>query len=296
LPERPEACATAGEVAGRLELIRIDLFLDNGIGDPTSGDEAKMLNVPAQRMTRRRVRTYFPPRLLLMLAVLGLLAQTGCPFGKPKAPAAPKAPAPPIRVAFLPLNVPQGDGNLHWIAVAAAVASLEIAMTAPDIEPVPLWESMPAALQSLGNSRTVTEDIARTTAARLSAKWSTEGDIRSTKNTTLMRLDFIPSNPNQVPFRYEGPFLPDKMGTNLQEAYTQFLRYLIARPLQTDKKQTGDGARLKSLAQAVDAEYGWYSLSPKPGGALPLVEELARTKPGLAKLLFSPTLYPVLAK
>ncbi len=47
---------------------------------------------------------------------------------------------------------------------------------------------------------------------------------------------------------------------------------------------------------APEKKVGKITGAPKPGGAAKLVEELARTNPALAKMLFSPTLYPALAK
>jgi hypothetical protein len=265
------------------------------IFNPTPGERAKMHIFPVLRMLRNCMRTTPSSRVLISLALLGLFLQPGCLFRKHKAPEAPKLPAP-SRVAFLPLNVPQGIEDLHWIAVAAAVVNANVALAAPDIEPVPLWESIPAALQSLGVSRTVTTDIAELTASRLSARWATEGEIKSDKSTVTIRLDFIPSQAGSVPFRYEKPISPDRLEVNVETAYGQFLRYLIVRSLQVDKIKHFDAKSLKAIALAVDVEYGWFATNAKPGAAGAIVDDLARSNKDLARVLFSPTLYPVLAK
>jgi hypothetical protein len=234
-------------------------------------------------------------RIVLLVGLSVLLIQPGCLFRKRAAPAAPQLPAP-IRVAFLPLNVPQGTPDLHWIAVAAAIVAADTALAAPDLEPAPLWESIPAALQSLGNSRTVAREVSEMTGARLSAKWTTEGEVRSEKDGTIIRLDFTPSNPSIIPFRYEKPLVLDRIGIQFCDAFDQFLRHLIVRPIQQDKIAAWDLKRLRAIAEAVDLEYGWFTTSAKPGAAGEVVEDLARTDLPLAKLLFSATLYPALAK
>jgi hypothetical protein len=229
-------------------------------------------------------------RIVLLVGLSVLLIQLGCLFRKRTAPAAPQLPAP-IRVSFLPLNVPQNTPDLHWIAVAA-----DTALAAPDLEPAPLWESIPAALQSLGNSRTVAREVSEMTGARLSAKWTTKGEVRSEKDGTIIRLDFTPSNPSIIPFRYERPLVLDRIGIQFLDAFDQFLHYLIVRPIQQDKIAAWDPKRLRAIAEAVDLEYGWFTTSAKPGAAGAVVDDLARTDLPLAKLLFSATLYPALAK
>jgi len=255
-----------------------------------------MHNFSMAGMARAGGRIHFLHRIAVLPALMALLAQAGCLFHSHRAPSTARAPALPVRIAFLPLNVPQGNADLRWIAVAAAVMGADMALAAPDLEPAPLWESMPAAIQSLGDSRAVTAEIAELTAARLSARWLAGGEVRKAGNMVTIRLDFIPSRSSLLPFRYEKPILADKMGAHIKDAFGQFLRFLMAGKLQQDKGHPMDSRKLKSIADAVDAEYGWYSPARKPGGAGAVVEDLVRSDPALARLLFSPTLYPVLAK
>ncbi len=235
-----------------------------------------------------------PRCLLIALALSGLLLEPGCIFKKNKPPAAPVVPAA-VRVALLPMNVPDGSAELHWIALAAMAQLMETALAAPDLELVPVWESIPAAIQSLGNSRTVTTDVAELVATRLSARWSTEGEITKTGKAFTWRVDFIPAKPSLVPFRYEKPSTPEALALQTQEALDQFLRYLIVRPLPASKAQPMDAKKLREIADALNTEYGWFGTT-RPGANGKVVEDLARSKPALARLLFSPTLYPVLAK
>jgi hypothetical protein len=263
------------------------------------GDNAIMhiFAIDPARAKRAKTRLFIPRRGWCALALVVLLVQPGCLFRifhKKKPPAAPAIPAP-VRVALLPLNIPQGDTELTWFSFATTAVIADVALAAPDVELVPIWESIPAALQSLGNSRTVTTDIAELVATRLSARWATEGDIIKSAKGLTVRVDFIPSRPNLVPFRYEKAFEPEELPDRFQEAMDQFLRYLIVRPLDLEKLEPMDPKMLREIAGALDAEYGWFGPA-KPGSSGKVVEELARTRPALAKLLFSPTLYPILAK
>ncbi len=248
----------------------------------------------SDRMLPSIVRMRIPRRLLIALALSGLLFEPGCIFRKHKPPAAPAIPAP-VRVALLPMNVPDGTAELHWVSLATMAMMVEVALAAPDLELVPVWESVPAALQSLGNSRTVTTDIAELVAVRLSARWSSQGEIIKVGKTFTWRVDFIPAKPSLVPFRYEKPSTVEALSAQTQEAFDQLLRYLIVRPLEVSKLQPLDAKKLREIADALDAEYGWFGAA-KPGTSGKVVEDLARSKPALARLLFSPTLYPVLAK
>jgi len=243
---------------------------------------------------RKRTRSHTPSLVLISLALAGLLFQPGCLFRKHTPPSAPTLPAP-VRIALLPLNVPQGNTDLRWVSLASAVLEAQTAMAAPDLDPAPLWESMPAVLQSLGTSRTVTSDIAELTAARLTARWSIAGDLKPAGNGISMLMDFIPARTTLVPFRYEQTGGMDALEPRFQEAFDQFLRYLIVRPISLDKLKPLDAKKLKEIAEALDVEYGWF-VPAKPGQAGKLVEDLVHTDPGLARLLFSPTLYPGVGK
>jgi hypothetical protein len=233
-------------------------------------------------------------RCVLALAVAGLLLQPGCLFRKNKAPSAPTIPAP-VRIVLLPMNVPPDKEDLRWLSFATEVRMMEAATAVPDLELVPLWESLPASLQTLGVSRTTTEEVSNFIAARLSARWATDGRIIPAKEEYTFRIDFVPARPSQVPFRFEKISSIESMDSQFREAFEQLARYLNVRPPEEAKAPLLDLKKLREIAQAIDVEYGWFS-EAKPGSAGALVGELAARNRNLARLLFSPTLYPVLEK
>jgi hypothetical protein len=79
------------------------------------------------------------------------------------------------------------------------------------------------------------------------------------------------------------------------EAVRQFLRYQAARPVLMKKTRETGVESLKELAEALDREYGWFK-EAEPGKAQEVVARLARTDMRLARLLFNPGVYPVLAE
>ena len=232
--------------------------------------------------------------MLILVCLAGLLLQPGCLFKK-RAPAAPPTTPAPVRILVLPVNAPLDNAGLQMTGISAAVQMLEIALAAPDLEPVPLWESIPAALQSLGTSRTVTDDIAEFTATRLAARWGIKGDFLTTGSVPTLRLDFIPARPSLVPFRYEKQAGEGDIQARITECYDQFLRYLVVRPLTVASIKPLEANRLMELARALDSEYGWF-VAAKPGSAGKIVEDLAASHNELARLLFNPALYPVIGK
>lgn len=261
-----------------------------------SGDKAKMRrpSLIPDRMFPNSLRKHVLFPILISLVLLGLLLPTGCLFRKHRPPAAPTLPAP-VRIVLLPLNFPRENTDLRWVSLASAVLEAEIVQSATDLEPVPLWESMPAVLQILGDSRAITTGIAEFTATRLTARWAIQGELSAVTNDLLVRMDFIPARPSLVPFRYEKQSSMDGLDPHFREAFDQFLRYLIVRPLATPKIKLLDAKSLKELADALDAEYGWFETA-KAGEAAKVVQDLAHSNPSLARLLFNPAAYPVLGK
>jgi hypothetical protein len=150
---------------------------------------------------------------------------------------------------------------------------------------------MPVTMQALGNSRTITVDMATQIATRLAAKWATAGDLLAANNSVTLRVDFIPAQTTVVPFRYERSISGDVLADRVTESFDQFLRYLIVRPLAIERIRPIEVKTLKEVAEALDVEYGWFTTA-KPGVAGKSVEDLQKEAPGLARLLFSPTLYP----
>ena len=81
----------------------------------------------------------------------------------------------------------------------------------------------------------------------------------------------------------------------LPDAFNQFLRYLTAKPFDPREAKFQTMTAMKSLAEALDREYGWF-VEANPGKAQVVVAKLASSDEWLARFLFNPSLYPVLAQ
>jgi len=166
---------------------------------------------------------------------------------------------------------------------------------AQDLTVIPIWQTMATAIATAGASRSFDQDSAASAANWLGAKWAILGTITPTKTRASLTIDFIPGKSNQVAFRYMKKSSLDSFGLCFHEATKQFLRYLSAKAPEPMKKNQPNINSIKDLAEALDREYGWFA-DADPGKAQDIVAELARTDARLARLLFNPTLYPVLAQ
>jgi hypothetical protein len=227
-----------------------------------------------------------------LLIALFVVSQPAC-FRKKVAPEA--VASTPTRIALLPFNVPPEDRDLRWIALAAPILMAQEGERAEGLDIIPLWESMPVALNISGASRSFTQESAATVASWLTAKWSTLGEITTTKPGISMIVDFIPARSSEVPFRYTRSGKPDTVGAGFQDAYSQFLRYLVAKPYPRTRNNDLTMTQAKDLAEALDREYGWF-VDAEPGKAHEVVTSLMRSDQRLAKSLFSPTLYSELTE
>jgi hypothetical protein len=201
----------------------------------------------------------------------------------------------PARLVLLPFNVPSGDEDLRWASLAAPILMAKAGEKAQGIEIVPLWQTMPTALNAAGPSRDFTEQSAANVATWMSAKWSVLGTLAPAKTGVSMVVDFVPTKANVVPFRYLKTGKLDAIGESFNDAYVQFLRYLVAKPFQPDRESAMTMDSVKDLAGALDREYGWF-VEADPGKAQEVVVKLADSDARLARVLFSPTLYPSLAE
>jgi hypothetical protein len=239
-------------------------------------------------------RMAFPARLLAASVVLLLFFQSACVLSRKSK--APMAAIAPVRVVLLPFNVPENSKDLRWAAMASPILMAKVAEQAPDLVVVPLWEAMPTAIQSAGASRIFTQEEAASVANWLSARWSIMGAVFPAKTGLSLMVDFIPAKTTQIPFRYIKTGEIDSLEPDFHAAFRQFLRYLVARPLEPVKKEDEPSATaLKNLAEALDREYGWF-VSAEPGKAGEAVANLVSSDKQLARLLFNPSLYPELAK
>jgi cell division septation protein DedD len=228
----------------------------------------------------------------IVIAVL-ILSQTGCFFHKKKLPAAPPVPVQPARIAVLPLNTPPEDAELRWLSLGADVVMAKVVQNAESLELMPLWESVPLAIDTLGTSRSLTPDQAASIASRMAAKWAVCGEITPAKSGINLLLDFVPAKETGIPFRFEKQLSPDAMEGAIREAFEQFLRYLVAKPIGKGELSMPDEDLVRSLADALDVEYGWNA-SADPGKSEKLIATLAQSDAQLASALFNPTIYPVL--
>lgn len=238
-------------------------------------------------------RTAWRPRRLIAAWVLLVAAsvQPACLFHKKK-PEEPKYPPVPLRCVLLPINVPEANAELRWVSMGGVVLMARLAEEAPDLEPVPLWESMSVAADSAGETRTFTPEIAAYAASRLTARWAIQGELLPARRGLRLRVDFIPAAASQVAFRYEAAFSPESLGSRMRQAFAQFLNYLSARPLPKAEADS-EVPNLKELAQVLEQEYGWR-VPADPGKAETTVAAMGTSRRGLSRILFSPTLYPIL--
>jgi hypothetical protein len=227
-------------------------------------------------------------RLLVAAIFLVALLLPGCLF-KGKKGQESRYPTAPIRIALLPFNTPD-DPDIEQSALAALVIMAEVVERAPDLEAVPLWEVMPVATETLRTSREITPETAAYLATRMTARWATQGQIVPGENRTLIRLDFIPARTSVFPFRFEKEDELRSLPNHLNEAFKQFINYLIARPIE-DPRGGIDPAGMSKIADAINLEYGWY-VDADPGKASSVVSDLLSSNRQLARFLFNPSLYP----
>ena len=249
-----------------------------------------MLSSPTE-LYRRHCPAYGRFFVLITIStMLTLISQSGCFFKKSKPE---PVPTTSVRLVLLPFNVPEDSKDLQWTALAAPILMAKTGGQSESLELIPLWEAMPYARDNAGASRTFTPESAANVATWLSAKWSVLGEMTPVKSEVSMIVDFIPSRSNQVAFRYLKKDKMDSLGVGFTDAYNQFLRYLVTKPLAPSKK-IDTLTSVKSLAEALDREYGWF-VQADPGKAQDVVNSLMQTDERLALFLFNPSLYPALA-
>lgn len=230
-------------------------------------------------------------RAILALVLVAAVSQSACLFKGSKNAVMPSAP---VRVAFLPFNTPEGDTEFRWASLAMPVMLAMVAKDAQALEPVPLWESMRVTLESVRNSRTVTQRDAAYVANWLNLKWAVIGDLsgKSGEMVTLL-VDFIPPQDEDIPFRYIKKARIDAFDVHTRKSFKQFLEYISAPPMDDVKGRHIALPSLRQLSEALDREYGW-TVTAEPGNAQEIVANLAQSDMRLARFLFSPRLYPAI--
>jgi len=252
-----------------------------------------MLNY-LKRPHRRRIPAFAHPNALIAASIIVMVIfQSACFFNR-KHKTAEAVAAAPVRLVLLPFNVPQANKDLRWTALAAPILMAKAGAKSANLEIIPLWQTMPYALENGGASRTFTQESAANVANWLSAKWVVLGEMTPTKRGVLMVIDFIPSRSTMVPFRYMRSGRVDTVAAHFYDAYNQFLRYLVAKPIQRSRGDQPTMTSVRGLAETLDSEYGWF-VEADPGKATDALTELMHSDEILARSLFSPVLYPNLA-
>ena len=206
----------------------------------------------------------------------------------------------PVRVVVLPFMIsPEnagGDKELQWVAMAAPALIVKASRRLPDIEVVPFWEVMPAAISAAGAARSFTDESASILANWVSAQWAVIGEIHRTKSSSSLTVvvDFIPANSRSVPFRHIKTRRMENIGTTFYFGLRQWLRYATDRPIPLLQIREPGLQAMRTLGEALDKEYGWL-VTAKPGAAQSLINEMTLDNEDWIKLLFSPTMYPSLA-
>src|SRR5207249_1136155 len=268
-----------------------ELRLFPAVRQASSGTEIVAAGISCrEQMPPGTMRPRSRARAAALLALVTLLLLCGC-FHKKKA-AAPPLPVTPARLVLLPPNVPHDNQDLRWVSLAATVLMAKELENAQDVEVIPLWESLPIALETLGASRSISGETPAYVASRLNARWATQGELSPSKHGVSLLIDFIPTKSTMFSYRYQNESPVESLHSALREALEQFLRYLQVRPLS--QKTKGGAAleikQLRQLAEAMDREYGWFEPA-EPGKAQQTFASLARTDTRLARLLFKPSAY-----
>jgi len=229
--------------------------------------------------------------LLITASMLMILLSLSACSKKSKATATPPSV---VKIAILPFGVPPGNQDLRWMAMASPIMMGKASANAQDLEVLPLWQTMPTAVEAAGEGRSFSPETSAQVAAWLGVKWSAMGELSPTKTGVHMMIDFIPSKTTSVPFRFSKSGKIDTVGAQMPEVFIQFLRYLTLRPLTPVGKDLPAITSYKALAEAIDREYGW-SVPAEPGKAQAVVADLAGKDDKLARFLFNPAIYTVLS-
>ena len=225
------------------------------------------------------------------LMLLAALFQSACFLHGEKKAVMPTAP---VRVVFLPFNVPEQNKDLQWTSMAVPVMMAMISRESEVLEPIPMWETMRFTLETVRNSRTILPANAAYVANWLNAKWSVTGETATeSKEKVSLLIDFIPPQETSVPFRYLKNIRMEDFDGNVRKSFDQFLFYISAPVPESGGRKRISLISLRQLAGALDKEYGW-TVPADPGKSEEVVSNLAQSDMWLARQLFNPTLYSVL--
>ena len=190
--------------------------------------------------------------ILTAIAVIAATTQTACS----KKVKVAVEDSGPVRVVVLPFMVSSEkageDKELQWTAMAAPALLIKASRRLPDMEVVPFWEVMPVAISVAGASRSFTDDTAASIANWLSAQWAIMGEIRKTRSSYSVVVDFIPTNGATVPFRHIKSRRLENIGTNFYLGLRQWLRYATARPIPLLQIKEPGLQTMRAVGEAMD--------------------------------------------
>lgn len=237
----------------------------------------------------RRLHWWVVP--VLLVAIAG--GTPSCLFKKKKAAAPEVVPQGPIRLVFLPANITADNSEMRWLSLAVPVMLSKVSALSTDLDPVPLWQSMPIAVENAGAARAINPELASYVASRMGARWAAMGDLAPSKDGFTVIIDFIPVNTASYAYRYQKALSLSALESNLYQATSEFLNYRLPKPvIAKESRATMDTGTLRQIAEALDSDYGWF-VPPAPGRGDAIAAGLSRSDSRLARLIFSPTLYPV---
>lgn len=243
----------------------------------------------ARRRRRLRRRSWWVVAVLLVTLTSGA---PSCLFKKK--PAAPEVvPQGPVRLVFLPANIAADSAEMRWLSLAVPVLMGKLATVSTDLDPVPLWQSMPIAVENAGAARVINPELASYVASRMGARWAATGDLAPAKNGFTLIIDFIPVNTASYAYRYQKAVSTSSLESNVRQAMDEFIRYRVPKPaVSKESKATMDTGLLQQIAETVDSDYGWF-VPAAPGKGDGIAAAVSRSDSKFARLIFSPTLYPV---
>ena len=243
----------------------------------------------ARRRRRLRRLSWWVVAVLLVTLTSGA---PSCLFKKK--PAAPEVvPQGPVRLVFLPANIAADSAEMRWLSLAVPVLMGKLATVSTDLDPVPLWQSMPIAVENAGAARVINPELASYVASRMGARWAATGDLAPAKNGFTLIVDFIPVNTASYAYRYQKAVSTSSLESNVRQAMDEFIRYRVPKPaVSKESKATMDTGLLQQIAETVDSDYGWF-VPAAPGKGDAIAAAVSRSDSKFARLIFSPTLYPV---
>lgn len=229
--------------------------------------------------------------LLMLVALVG--GPPACLFKKKKATAPEVVPTGPIQIVFLPANAATDNSELRWMSLAVPVLLTKAAGVSSDLDPVPLWQILPVAVENAGASRVVNPELAGYLASRMGARWAAMSEITLAKSGFTLLVDFIPTKASAYAFRYQKAVSSGTLESNLRQAIDEFLHYQFSEPkIAKESIAETDAGLLRKIAEALDGDYGWF-VPPTPGKAESVAAALSQADSKLARLIFSPMLYPI---